>query len=88
LSEFGPDEDIPPRVEAARKATEERLFFEKFEDFVTAKLRVRNSREIRYGRENIVGVGVGWKNRSIDQGLVKSETLLELFRTQNPLWGF
>lgn len=62
MSEFGPDEDIPPRVEAARKAMEERLFFEKFEDFVTAKLRVRNSREIKYGRENIVGVGVGWKN--------------------------
>jgi hypothetical protein len=62
LSELGPGEDIPPQVEAARKAMEERLFFGKFEDFVRAKLRVRNSREIRYGRENIVGVGVGWKN--------------------------
>jgi len=62
LSELGPSEDIPPRIEAARKAMEERLFFEKFEDFVKAKLKVRNSREVKYGRENIVGVGIGWKN--------------------------
>lgn len=62
MSELGPGEDIPPRVEAARKAMEELLFFENFEDFAKAKLRVRDSREIRYGRENIVGVGVGWKN--------------------------
>ena len=82
MSELGPDEDIPPRVEAARKAMEERLFFEKFEDFVRAKMRVLKSREIKYGRENIVGVGVGWKNWSEGPRLKKEEysQLLRYYR--------
>lgn len=59
---MGPEGEMPQGLLAARQAMEERLFFEKFDDFIKAKSKVRESREARYGRENIIGVGIGWKN--------------------------
>jgi hypothetical protein len=41
---------------------EEQLFFEKFEHFTNARRQARDAREGKFGRENVVGVGIGWKN--------------------------
>lgn len=53
--------EIPARILEARKAMEDQLFFKDFQEYVKTKFTPRQSRE-RYGRENIVGVGIGWKN--------------------------
>jgi hypothetical protein len=83
LSEFGSDEGT---LELARKSLEERLFFKEFTDFVFAKKKVRNSQEKRFGRENIVGIGIGWKNWPEGPGMDERffNDLIESYRRNAP----